>query len=82
MPVRSKRRRAALRSPYALEFSGDWQAAANAWHELGCPYEEAIVLAWYGDEPAQLTALRDHADTSAPPPRRTPCADGCARKVC
>ena len=44
-------------SPYTLEFSGDWRAAAKAWHELGCPYEEAIVLAWYGDEPAQLTAL-------------------------
>ncbi len=29
----------------------------RAWHELGCPYEEAIVLAWHGDEPAQLTAL-------------------------
>jgi ATP/maltotriose-dependent transcriptional regulator MalT len=43
--------------PYALEFSGDWQGAANAWHELGCPYEEAIVLAWHGDERAQLIAL-------------------------
>jgi ATP/maltotriose-dependent transcriptional regulator MalT len=43
--------------PYALEFSGDWQKAASAWHELGCPYEEAIVLGWHGDEPAQLVAL-------------------------
>ena len=43
--------------PYTLEFSGNWRGAANAWHELRCPYEEAIVLAWYGDEPAQLKAL-------------------------
>ena len=44
-------------APYVLEFSGDWQAAANAWRELRCPYEEAIVLAWHGDEPAQVAAL-------------------------
>jgi ATP/maltotriose-dependent transcriptional regulator MalT len=43
--------------PYALEFSGDWQGAATAWHELGCPYEQAVVLGWHGDERAQLTAL-------------------------
>jgi ATP/maltotriose-dependent transcriptional regulator MalT len=46
-----------LAEPYAKELSGDWRGAATAWHELGCPYEEAIVLAWHGDEPAQLAAL-------------------------
>jgi DNA-binding CsgD family transcriptional regulator/tetratricopeptide (TPR) repeat protein len=44
-------------SPYRMEFSGNWRGAAKAWHELGCPYEEAMVLAWHGDEPAQLNAL-------------------------
>ena len=43
--------------PYALEFAGDWQGAAKAWRDIGSPYEEAIVLAWHGDEPAQLAAL-------------------------
>jgi DNA-binding CsgD family transcriptional regulator len=51
--------------PYVREFSGDWQGAANAWHELRCPYEEAIVLAWYGDEPAQLKALQIMEDLGA-----------------
>jgi DNA-binding CsgD family transcriptional regulator/tetratricopeptide (TPR) repeat protein len=43
--------------PYRLELSGNWRGAANAWHELRCPYEQAIVLTWHGDEPAQLAAL-------------------------
>lgn len=43
--------------PYELELAGDWQGAANAWREIGCPYEQAIVLGWHGDETAQLTAL-------------------------
>ena len=43
--------------PYALEFAGDWRGAAKAWHDIGSPYEEAIVLAWYGEEPEQLAAL-------------------------
>ncbi|HEY2402300.1 MAG TPA: AAA family ATPase, partial [Steroidobacteraceae bacterium] len=30
--------------PYALEISGDWQEAAHAWQELGCPYERANML--------------------------------------
>jgi DNA-binding CsgD family transcriptional regulator/tetratricopeptide (TPR) repeat protein len=43
--------------PYALEISGDWRGAARAWEELGCPYEQAIVLGWYGTEPEQREAL-------------------------
>jgi DNA-binding CsgD family transcriptional regulator len=43
-------------APYALEMSGDWRAAAEAWKEIGCPYEEAIALA-EGDETAQRAAL-------------------------
>src|SRR4030095_15830897 len=45
-----------IAAPYALHMSGDWRAAANAWKEIGCPYEEAIALA-DGDEPAKLAAL-------------------------
>jgi DNA-binding CsgD family transcriptional regulator/tetratricopeptide (TPR) repeat protein len=42
--------------PYLLEMSGDWRAAAAAWHRLGCPYERALALA-SGDRQAQLEAL-------------------------
>jgi DNA-binding CsgD family transcriptional regulator/tetratricopeptide (TPR) repeat protein len=43
--------------PYAMEISGNWQAAAHAWQTLGCPYEHAILLGWYGSEPEQREAL-------------------------
>jgi DNA-binding CsgD family transcriptional regulator/tetratricopeptide (TPR) repeat protein len=42
--------------PYSLEIAGDWHAAAAAWEELGCPYEQAMALL-EGDELAQRTAL-------------------------
>jgi DNA-binding CsgD family transcriptional regulator/tetratricopeptide (TPR) repeat protein len=42
--------------PYALQLSGDCRAAAAAWRETGCPYEEARALA-DGDEPARREAL-------------------------
>ena len=42
--------------PYALHIQGDWSAAAAAWAEMGCPYEQARALA-DGDTPAQLQAL-------------------------
>jgi DNA-binding CsgD family transcriptional regulator len=43
--------------PYALEISRDWRGAARAWKELGCPYEQALVLGWYGTEAEQREAL-------------------------
>jgi DNA-binding CsgD family transcriptional regulator/tetratricopeptide (TPR) repeat protein len=33
-----------LPAPYAFEVSGDHAAAAAAWHELGCPFEEGVAL--------------------------------------
>jgi DNA-binding CsgD family transcriptional regulator len=30
-------------TPYELEISGDWQAAAQAWTRRGCPYDAAIA---------------------------------------
>ncbi|MCC6190533.1 MAG: helix-turn-helix transcriptional regulator, partial [Anaerolineales bacterium] len=42
--------------PFALEMAGDWQAAADAWARLGCPYEQARALA-LGDGAAQARAL-------------------------
>jgi DNA-binding CsgD family transcriptional regulator len=34
-----------LAEPYALQIAGDFAAAAAAWRDLGCPYEEACALA-------------------------------------
>jgi DNA-binding CsgD family transcriptional regulator/tetratricopeptide (TPR) repeat protein len=42
---------------YALEISGDWRGAARSWEALGCPYEHANMLAWYGSEAEQREAL-------------------------
>jgi DNA-binding NarL/FixJ family response regulator len=42
---------------YALEMSGDWRGAAQAWSDVGRPYEQASVLACYGTEAAQREAL-------------------------
>jgi DNA-binding CsgD family transcriptional regulator len=43
-------------APFALEMSGDWRGAADAWESLGCPYEQALALL-DGDEAAQREAL-------------------------
>jgi DNA-binding CsgD family transcriptional regulator len=45
--------------PLALELDGDWDAAARAWTELGCPYEAALALAGSDDEPALRRALEE-----------------------
>ncbi len=42
--------------PFALQMAGEWRAAAEAWREIGCPYEVALALA-DGDETACLEAL-------------------------
>jgi hypothetical protein len=45
-----------IATPFALQIAGEWRAAADAWHRLGCPYEEARALA-EGDAGAQERAL-------------------------
>jgi DNA-binding CsgD family transcriptional regulator/tetratricopeptide (TPR) repeat protein len=52
--------------PYALQIAGDWRAAAEAWRDLGCPYEEADALV-DGDDEARLHALRIWDDLGAGP---------------
>lgn len=42
--------------PFALQIEGDWHAAAAAWRDLNCPYEEARALA-DGDTAANVRAL-------------------------
>jgi len=43
-------------TPYRLEVSGDWQAAAAEWTRLDCPYDAAIAQLG-GDAPAVAAAL-------------------------
>jgi DNA-binding CsgD family transcriptional regulator len=45
-----------IATPYAVQMSGDWRAAAEAWRQIGCPYEEATALS-DGNESAQRAAL-------------------------
>jgi DNA-binding CsgD family transcriptional regulator/tetratricopeptide (TPR) repeat protein len=69
-------------APYALQITGDWRGAAEAWHRLGCPYEEARALA-DGDVAAQEQALaifdRLGARTAAAALRRAMRAQGIVR---
>ena len=48
---------AEIAESYAFEIAGDWSAAARSWKALGCPYEHASVLGWYGGEVEQREAL-------------------------
>jgi ATP/maltotriose-dependent transcriptional regulator MalT len=41
--------------PFALQMAGAWEAAADRWRALGCPYEAAAALA-DGDQEPQLRA--------------------------
>ena len=45
-----------LPEAYRLQFDGDWQGAADAWAEIGAPYDRALALL-EGDENAQREAL-------------------------
>ncbi|HXG76595.1 MAG TPA: AAA family ATPase [Gaiellaceae bacterium] len=33
-----------IAEPYARQIAGDWRGAADAWEQLGCPYERALAL--------------------------------------
>jgi DNA-binding CsgD family transcriptional regulator len=46
-----------IAAPYTLEMARDWRGAADAWEKLGCPYERANMLGWYGGESEQREAL-------------------------
>ena len=45
-----------IAEPYARWMANDWRGAADSWHRIGCPYEEALSLA-DGDEASQRSAL-------------------------
>ena len=45
-----------VHDPYAMQWEGDWRMAADAWHQLGCPFMCAMAL-WDGEESNKLEAL-------------------------
>jgi DNA-binding CsgD family transcriptional regulator len=45
--------------PFALQLAGDWEAAAERWRALGCPYEAATALADSDQEAHLRTALTE-----------------------
>ncbi len=53
-------------APYALQIAGDWRGAADAWEQIGCPYEQALALL-NGDEAAQREALTIFEQLGAAP---------------
>jgi len=42
--------------PFAVHMAGDWAAAADAWAQIGCPYEQALALS-DGDDAAVARGL-------------------------
>jgi DNA-binding CsgD family transcriptional regulator/tetratricopeptide (TPR) repeat protein len=56
-----------LRPPFALDVSGDHAAAAAAWHDLGCPFEEAVSLMWTDDVASMQRALEIFTELGSAP---------------
>jgi DNA-binding CsgD family transcriptional regulator/tetratricopeptide (TPR) repeat protein len=55
--VRDSIEAGAAARPFSLELRGEWRAAAQLWHDIGCPYEAALALAQTDEEPALREAL-------------------------
>jgi DNA-binding CsgD family transcriptional regulator len=51
--------------PYAHELAGDFDAAAERWDRLGCPYEAAIARLHTGTDTGTHAALRAFEDLGA-----------------
>jgi DNA-binding CsgD family transcriptional regulator len=61
---------AALAQPFALELAGDPVRAADAWADLGCPYDAALALAEAHEEQALRRALAELQRLGAQPAAR------------
>jgi DNA-binding CsgD family transcriptional regulator len=53
--------------PYRLSIVGNWQAATERWHQIGCPYEAALALADSSDELALRQAFDELQKLGAKP---------------
>jgi len=56
---------AGIAEPYQRQLSGDWQAAAETFRELGCHYDAALALLDGGTEPALRMALETCTELGA-----------------
>ena len=61
---------AAVAQPFALELAGDPVRAADAWADLGCPYDAALALADAQEEQALRRALAELQRLGAQPAAR------------
>ncbi len=59
-----------LAQPYLIQVEGDWQQAAQAWSDLGCPYHAAMALADSADDGALREALQVFDELGAGPAAR------------
>ena len=59
-----------LPPPYSLEIAGEYAEAADAWREIGCPFEEAIALSETGSPDLMRRALEILTDLGAGPAAR------------
>jgi DNA-binding CsgD family transcriptional regulator len=53
--------------PYRLSLAGDWQAAAERWRLIGCPYEAALAMADADDAAALRQAVEELQSIGARP---------------
>jgi DNA-binding CsgD family transcriptional regulator/tetratricopeptide (TPR) repeat protein len=53
--------------PYRLSMAGDWQAAAERWRIIGCPYEAAVAMADADDGVALRQAVEELQSLGARP---------------
>ena len=53
--------------PYLLQITRRWKAAADAWSQLGCPYEAALAMAGSDDEEDLRRALAEFQRIGARP---------------
>jgi DNA-binding CsgD family transcriptional regulator len=60
-------RPASFPSPYSLELAGDHAGAADAWIELGCPFEEAVARTRTGEVAQLRCALETFARLGTEP---------------
>jgi DNA-binding CsgD family transcriptional regulator len=65
--VRDEFRAQLAAEPYRLSLTGDWQAAAERWRTIGCPYEAALAMADADDELALRRAVEELQSLGARP---------------
>ncbi len=65
--VRDEFRAELAAEPYRLSLTGDWQAAAERWRTIGCPYEAALAMADADDEVVLRQAVEELQSLGARP---------------